>query len=103
MTADWGEPVALSATEMAAVRLAAETGVKLTVMVQLAPTASDVPQLLLSPKLLALVPVTEMLVIVSAAVPGLESVIGSGEADVPSVVLRSEEHTSELQSLRHRV
>ena len=47
MTADCGEPAALSATEIAAVRAAAEAGVKVTVMVQAAPAASEVPQLLL--------------------------------------------------------
>jgi hypothetical protein len=87
-TADWGEPVALSTTEIAALRLPAEAGVKLTVMVQVAPTASEAPQLLLSPKLLALVPVTEMLVMASAAVPGLESVMGKAVAAVPTNVLR---------------
>jgi hypothetical protein len=81
-TAECGEPEALSATEIAAVSAVAEAGVKVTVMVQLDPAASDAPQLLVSPKLLALVPVTEMLVIVSGAVPGLESVMGSGVAAV---------------------
>ena len=85
--ADCGEPVALSATEIAAVRLPADPGVNVTVMVQVALAASEVPQLLLSPKLLALVPATEMLVIVSAAVPGLDSVIGSAVAAVPTSVL----------------
>jgi len=87
MAADCGEPVALSATEIAAVRLAAEPGIKLTVMVQVAPAASELPQLLVSPKLLAFVPVTEMLVMVSDAVPGLDSVIGSAVAATPTVVL----------------
>ena len=45
MVADCGEPVALSATEIEAVRLAAEAGVKVTVMVHVAPTASELPQL----------------------------------------------------------
>lgn len=80
--AEWGEPEALSATEIAAVSAAAEAGVKVTVIVQLDPAESDAPQLLVWPKLLALVPATEMLVIVSGAVPGLESVMGRGVAAV---------------------
>ena len=82
-----GEPVALSTTEIAALRLPADPGVNVTVMVQLPPAASDVPQLLLWPKLLELVPVTEMLVMASAAVPGFDSVIGSAAAAVPTSVL----------------
>jgi hypothetical protein len=87
IAADCGEPVALSATEIAAVRLAAEAGVNVTVMVQVAPAARDAPQLLLWPKLLEFVPVTEMLVMVSAAVPGFDSVMGRAVAEVPTVVL----------------
>jgi hypothetical protein len=78
-----GEPVALSTTDIEALRLPAEAGVNVTVMVQLAPAASEVPQLLLSPKLLELVPMTEMLVMVSAAVPAFDSVIGKAVAAVP--------------------
>ena len=85
-TADCGEPVALSATEMAALSAPVAPGVKVTVIVQVAPTASDAPQLFACPKLLALAPVTEILVIVSAAVPGFDSVIGSAVAAVPTTV-----------------
>lgn len=77
----------MSATEIEALRLPAEAGVNATVIVQLPPPASDVPQLLVWPKLLAFVPVTEMLVIVSAADPGFDSVIGSVVAVVPNSVL----------------
>jgi hypothetical protein len=56
-------------------------------IVQVAPAASEAPQLFDCPKLLALAPVTEMPVIVSAAVPGLDSVIGNAVADVPTRVL----------------
>jgi hypothetical protein len=80
--AECGEPEALSATEIAAVRAAADAGVNVTVMGQLAPAASEAPQLLVWPKLLALVPVTEILVMVRGAVPGFESVMGSGVAAV---------------------
>jgi hypothetical protein len=86
MVADCGEPVALSATEIEAVRLAAEAGVNVTVIVQVAPAASELPQLLDSPKLLAFVPVTEMLEMVSAAVPGFDNVMGSAVAAVPTSV-----------------
>lgn len=41
-----GEPVALSATETVAAKLAAEAGMKVTEMEQLAPAASVVPQVL---------------------------------------------------------
>jgi hypothetical protein len=81
-----GDPVALSTTEIEALRLPAAEGVNVTVMVQFAPAASDAPQLFDWPKLLALVPATEMLVMVSAAVPALESVMGSAVAAVPTSV-----------------
>ena len=84
---DCGEPVALSATEIAALRLPADAGVKVTVMVQVALAANEEPQLLVSPKLLAFVPVTEMLVMVRAAVPGFDSVMGKAVAGVPTSVL----------------
>jgi hypothetical protein len=86
-TPDCGEPAALSATEIAAVKLAAEVGVKVTVIVQAAPAANVVPQVLVSPKLLAFVPVTEMPVIMRGVLPWLDSVMGSGVADVLIVVL----------------
>lgn len=77
----------MSTTEMVALRLPAEAGVNVTVIAQIALAASDVPQLFVSPKLLALVPVTEMLVIVSGAVPGFDSVVDSVVAEVPTSVL----------------
>jgi hypothetical protein len=87
MTDDCGEPAALSATEIAAVSVAAEVGAKVTVMVQVAAGARDEPQVLVSPKLLALVPVMEMPVMVRAALPGFARVMGSGVAETPTVVL----------------
>lgn len=87
ITADCGEPVALSATETTALRLPVAAGVNVTVIVHVAPTARELPQLLLWVKLLAFVPVTEMPEIVSAAVPGFESVIGRAVAEVPASVL----------------
>lgn len=86
-TADCGDPAALSATEIAAVRVAAEVGVKPTVMVQVAPATSVAPQLLVSEKLPALVPVTEILVIVRAVLPGFDSVMGNAVAGVLIMVL----------------
>jgi hypothetical protein len=52
----WGEPLASSATESVAVKLAAEAGVKLTEIVQLEPAASELPQLLVWLKSLGFVP-----------------------------------------------
>ena len=77
----------MSTTEIAALKFAAEVGVKVTVMVQAAPAASEAPQVLVWPKLLALVPVIEMLVMVRVVLPGLDSVMGSGVAEVLMVVL----------------
>ena len=48
--------------------------------------ASEPPQLLLCPKLLALVPVTEMLAIVSATEPGFDRVRSCAVAGVPTCV-----------------
>jgi len=87
MGADCGEPVALSAIEIAAVRLAADAGVNTTLMVHVAPAASEAGQLLVWRKLLALVPVTEMPEMVNALVPGFDNVIGSAVAAAPTVVL----------------
>jgi hypothetical protein len=86
MAADCGEPAALSAAEIAALKVAADAGVKVTVMVQVAPAASEAGQLLVWPKLPALVPVTEMLAIVKAAVTGFDSVMGKAVAAVPTSV-----------------
>jgi len=87
IVADCGEPAALSATEIAALKVAADAGAKVTVMVHVAPAASEAGQLLVWPKLLALVPVTEMLVMMRGVLPGLDSVIGRGVAEVLMVVL----------------
>jgi hypothetical protein len=66
--------VALSATETEAERAPAEVGVKVTEIVQLAPTATLVPQLFVALKSAALVPVTAMPLMESAAVPVLDRV-----------------------------
>ena len=57
-----------------ALSLLATDGVKVTLMVQFAPTAMLVPQLLVCPKSLGLAPVMAMLLIVTAAPVGFESV-----------------------------
>src|ERR1035438_2761432 len=56
---------------MAAVRDPLTVGVKVTLIVQLAPAATLAPQLLLWPKSPGLVPATARLVIVKAALPVL--------------------------------
>jgi len=81
-----GELVALSATEMLAERAPALPGVNVTEIVQLAPAASELPQLFVCAKLLALVPVTVMPVIVSAAVPGFDSIRVCAAVVVPTGV-----------------
>ena len=65
---------ALSVTVSEAVRLPVAVGVKVTLIVQLAPAARLLPQLLVWPKSPLLAPVTAMLVIPSAVAWGLLSV-----------------------------
>jgi len=66
-----GDVVALSVMVIAAFKAPAAVGAKWPWMVQLAPTVRLVPQLLANTKEDALVPVTAMLLIDSAAVPEL--------------------------------
>jgi hypothetical protein len=67
-----GLPVALSVTEIAALKLAAEAGVKVTEIVQVAVTASVIPQVLAEiVKSVGFVPVSVMLLMVSGALPEL--------------------------------
>jgi len=68
---DWGLPVALSVMARAAARLPAADGVKVTLMVQLAPAATEMPQLLVWAKSVELVPKTAMLVMLKAELPEL--------------------------------
>ncbi len=65
----WGLPLALSAMLSEAVKLPLADGVKVTLIVQLAPAATELPQLLVWAKSLGLVPVSARLVILMAAVP----------------------------------
>jgi hypothetical protein len=64
-----GESLALSVTERAALKLAAEVGVKVTEIAQLDPTSSAEPQVLVCAKALAFVPPMEMPAMVSTALP----------------------------------
>ena len=79
----WGEPVALSATETVAVKLAADAGLKVTEMEQLAPAASELPQVLVWAKSAGLVPVMEMPLMESAAEPVFLSVAAWAALVVP--------------------
>ena len=71
---DWGLPVALSVMARAAVRLPLAAGLKVTLMVQLALAANELPQLLDWAKSLALTPRTATLEILKAELPELVSV-----------------------------
>ena len=80
-----GLPVALSVTEILAVRMPAPVGVKVVLIVQDVPTAIDAAHVLLCRKSPAFAPVIPMLLIVSAAVPLLVSVTTLAGLDVPTV------------------
>jgi hypothetical protein len=66
-----GLPAALSLRATPAVRVPGAAGEKVTVIGQLAFTASVVPQVPVKAKSPAFVPVTEMLVMLKVAFPGL--------------------------------
>jgi hypothetical protein len=68
---DCGLPAALSVRLRAAVRDPLTAGLKVTLIVQLAPAATLDPQLLVSEKSLESVPVIPMLVMLKAALPVL--------------------------------
>jgi len=69
-----------------AVRVPDADGVKLTLMVQLEPAARLEAQVVVSPKSVAFVPVSEMTILVSAAVPTLLSVITRAALVVPTLL-----------------
>ena len=81
---DCGELLALSVMVTDAVRAPFVVGLKVTLMVQPAPTAMVAPQLLVCEKSPLLVPVTAMLVLVRDAVPLLVSVTVCATLDVPT-------------------
>jgi hypothetical protein len=78
-----GDPAALSVTVIAALKLAADAGVKVTEIVQSAPAATELPHVLVWAKSAAPVPVIAMLVIASAALPVLVNVAVCAALVVP--------------------
>ena len=78
-----GEPVALSATLSVPVTVPAATGVKLTEIVQFAPAASVVPQVVAVCVNVALPPI-EIAIPVSVPVPGFDSVTVCAPAELLS-------------------
>ena len=70
-----GLPLTLSATLNVAAAAPLAEGVKVTLIAQFAPAATELPQLLVSTKLLALAPDIARLVMPRAALPGLVRVI----------------------------
>lgn len=85
---DCGEPLALSLTVRDAESLPAAVGEKVTEIEQFDPATSVAPQLLLWPKLLALVPVIAMPVMESVAPPEFESVTVCTALEVPAAVVK---------------
>ena len=83
-TTDCGLPVALSDTDIEAVRVPATAGAKVTLMVQFAPLDTDVPQLFVCEKSPRFVPVTATLEIESVPLPVLKSVTPLTGLDVPT-------------------
>jgi hypothetical protein len=85
-----GEPVALSATESVAVKLVADAGANVTEIVHVPFAASVLPQVFAEiAKSAGLVPPSVTLVIVSVALPGLESVMFCAVAVVPTAVVEN--------------
>ncbi len=70
----WGLPLALSATLSEAVQLPLAEGLKVTLIAQLAPAATELPQLLVWAKSLGLAPVSARLEMLKAALPVLLTV-----------------------------
>ena len=70
----WGLPAALSLTVSVAVRVPVAVGVNVTLIVQLPPASTLEPQLLVWAKSPLLVPVMVMPLMLSAVLPGFESV-----------------------------
>jgi len=74
----------LSVIVTLAVLVPEAAGVNVKLMLQLPPAATDVPQVLLWAKSPLLVPVTAMLVMLSAALPVLDSAIAWAALVVPT-------------------
>jgi len=81
-----GEPVASSATLMAAVRVPAVAGMKVIEIVQLFPAESRLPQVVVSANELAFAPVIEMPVMLIGALPLFVSAIDCAVLATPTVV-----------------
>jgi hypothetical protein len=69
----WGLPLALSVIVTEAVRFPLAVGVNVTLIVQLPAAATELPQVFVSAKSPAFVPVIAMLVMLKAALPVLLS------------------------------
>ena len=82
-----GLPAALSETEIVAERVPAAVGLKVTLIVQLAPFATEVPQLFVCEKSAAFVPVIVILEIVSVPLPVLNNVTPLTGLEVPTAWL----------------
>ena len=82
---DCGLPVALSVIVKAAVRVPVADGVKVTVMVQLSFGASNVGQVLFTPKSPTSAPVTEVDETIRLSAPVLVRVETSGTLGIPMV------------------
>ena len=80
----WGLPVALSVTVTAAVLVPDAVGLNVTLIVQVAPAATEAPHVLLWAKSPLLVPVTATLVMLTVALPVLDSVIAWAALVVPT-------------------
>ncbi len=80
----WGLPMALSVMVTDAVRLPLAEGVKVTLIVQLPPAASELPQVVVSGKSPGLVPVTAALVMLKARLPLFVRVTDCAGVEAPS-------------------
>ena len=80
---DCGLPGALSAIVSKAARAPAAAGVKVTLIVQLLPPATELAQVLVWAKSVALIPVIAMLVVARAAFPVLVRVTDCAELVLP--------------------
>jgi hypothetical protein len=79
-----GLPAALSETVSVAVRLPGAVGVNVTLMVQLPPAASELPQVVVSGKSPGLGPVTARLAMLKARLPLFVRVTDCAGVEVPS-------------------
>ena len=77
-----GLPTALSEMLIVPLRVPVAVGVKVTLIVQLAPAASELPQLSVCAKSPAFVPVTARLVMLKRALPLLDKVTVCARLDV---------------------